>query len=153
MIKAILPALVVALLAPGAAVYASAQDGAPAPEPQAALADEALLLEDMPVVFTAAKKEQLASEAPSSITVTTAEDIRRSGANSIPEALRFVVGLDVFQETATSWLVNARLAQTLKAGDLELAVSVFNLFDERHQEYIDSPVVGRRVSVSAHYRY
>jgi len=70
--------------------------------------EESLLFESIPVVFTAAKKEQLATEAPSSITVITAEDIRRSGADSIPDVLRQVVGLDVFEPTASQWEVNAR---------------------------------------------
>lgn len=71
-------------------------------------ASEALLFEAIPMVITASKKEQLATQAPASVTVVTEEDIRRSGAMSIPDVLRRVVGLDVEELTASDWGVNAR---------------------------------------------
>jgi iron complex outermembrane receptor protein len=51
-------------------------------------------------VVTAAKKAQPISEAPAAVTVITEEDIRQSGAFSIPEILRVAAGLDVVTLTA-----------------------------------------------------
>ncbi|WP_061937330.1 TonB-dependent siderophore receptor [Aureimonas sp. AU22] len=48
-----------------------------------------------PVTVSATGKPQRASEAPTSIKILTADDIRRSGATDIPSILRFVPGLDV----------------------------------------------------------
>ncbi|MBB3953002.1 TonB-dependent receptor plug domain-containing protein [Aureimonas jatrophae] len=48
-----------------------------------------------PVTVSATGKPQRASEAPASIDIVTAEDIRRSGATDLPSVLRFVPGLDV----------------------------------------------------------
>jgi outer membrane receptor for ferrienterochelin and colicin len=69
---------------------------------------EMLLFEQIPTVVTAARKEQLATQAPMSMTVITREEIRASGAIAIPDVLRMVPGLDVMQPTATDWEVNAR---------------------------------------------
>ena len=59
-------------------------------------------------VTSASKKEQRADEVASAIFVLTQEDIRRSGATSIPEVLRLVPGLNVSQATPNSWAVTAR---------------------------------------------
>lgn len=48
-----------------------------------------------PVTTSATGKPQRASDAPADITIVTQEDIRRSGALSIPDALQFVPGVDV----------------------------------------------------------
>ena len=40
-------------------------------------------------------KPQKASEAPANLTIITQDDIRRSGANNIPDILQFVAGIDV----------------------------------------------------------
>src|SRR5262249_52620237 len=44
----------------------------------------------------------------SAIHVITADDIRRSGASSIPEALRLADNLDVAQKNAHDWAISAR---------------------------------------------
>ncbi|UCD85427.1 MAG: TonB-dependent receptor, partial [Deltaproteobacteria bacterium] len=51
-------------------------------------------------VVSASKRLQRIEEAPATITVITAEDIRQSGLTSIPEILRQVAGLDVVTLTA-----------------------------------------------------
>jgi iron complex outermembrane receptor protein len=48
------------------------------------------------------------SETPAAISIVTADDIRRSGAASIPEALRQVPGLEVAREDSSEWAVSAR---------------------------------------------
>src|SRR3982074_679258 len=47
-------------------------------------------------------------EAPSAIQVITQEDIRRSGATSIPEALRLADNLQVAQKNSHDWAISAR---------------------------------------------
>jgi iron complex outermembrane receptor protein len=59
-------------------------------------------------VVTAAKKVQKISEAPAAMYVITDEDIRQSGATTIPDVLRMVPGLDVMEITASDFVVNAR---------------------------------------------
>lgn len=66
-----------------------------------------LSLEDMlnVTVTSASKVEQSIWEAPNSITVITAEDIRRSGSRTIPEALRMAPGVLVTQISGNNWVV------------------------------------------------
>jgi len=59
-------------------------------------------------VVSAARKEQRISQAPASITVITEDDIKFSGAITIPDVLRMVPGLDVMAITASDMVVNAR---------------------------------------------
>ena len=79
-----------------------------AQEKQSGLA--ALSMEDLMniQVTSASKKQQKLSDVPSAIFVITQEDIRRSGAMSIPDLLRMVPGLDVAQINANTWAVSAR---------------------------------------------
>ena len=48
-----------------------------------------------PVTTSATGKPQRASEVPANMEIITADDIRRSGADNIPDILQFVAGLDV----------------------------------------------------------
>jgi len=59
-------------------------------------------------VTTVGKKEQTLSTAPAAVYVITQEDIRRSGATSIPEALRLAPGVEVAQIAADAWAVSIR---------------------------------------------
>lgn len=59
-------------------------------------------------VTSASKKETKLGDSPTAISVLTAEDIRRSGATSIPEALRLVPGLSVARINANEWAISAR---------------------------------------------
>jgi len=59
-------------------------------------------------VTTVAKKSQKVSEAAAAVFVITQEDIRRSGATSIPEVLRMVPGLQVARSDSNDWAVSAR---------------------------------------------
>ncbi len=51
---------------------------------------------------------QTVSQTPAAVSVVTADDIRRSGARNIPEALRLVPGMDVAQIDAAQWAVSVR---------------------------------------------
>jgi iron complex outermembrane receptor protein len=59
-------------------------------------------------VSSVGRKAQELSKAPAAVFVLTAEDIRRSGATSIPEALEWVPGLTVSRLDGRSWSVSAR---------------------------------------------
>jgi iron complex outermembrane receptor protein len=59
-------------------------------------------------VTSVSKREEKASEAAAALFVITAEDIRRSGATSIPEVLRMAPGVQVARSTSTGWAVSAR---------------------------------------------
>jgi iron complex outermembrane recepter protein len=59
-------------------------------------------------VTSVGRKAQELSKAPAAVFVLTAEDIRRSGATSIPEALQWVPGLTVLSLDGRSWVVSAR---------------------------------------------
>jgi iron complex outermembrane receptor protein len=59
-------------------------------------------------VTSASKKEQKLSEVPAAVFVITQEDIRRSGATSIPDLLRMVPGMDVAQINANTWAISSR---------------------------------------------
>ncbi|UCD58022.1 MAG: TonB-dependent receptor [Candidatus Hydrogenedentota bacterium] len=69
---------------------------------------ELLFFEEVPIVISAAKREQPITESPSSISIITAEDIRRSGATSIADLLRRVPGLDVLRVTPSDAQISAR---------------------------------------------
>ena len=59
-------------------------------------------------VTSVSKKETRLGDAPTAITVITAEDIRRLGITSIPEALRLVPGFDVARIDGSHWAISAR---------------------------------------------
>ena len=59
-------------------------------------------------VTSVSKREEDFSKAPSAIFVLNQEDLRRSGANTIPEALRMVPGLQVAQIDSSTWAITAR---------------------------------------------
>ncbi|MCL4853998.1 MAG: TonB-dependent receptor plug domain-containing protein, partial [Bryobacteraceae bacterium] len=64
-------------------------------------------------VTSVGRKAQQLSRAPAAVYVLSAEEIRRSGATSIPEALRWVPGLTVSRLDGRSWVVSARGAGRL----------------------------------------
>lgn len=59
-------------------------------------------------VTSVSKKAEKASEAAAAIFVVTDEDIKRSGATSIPEALRIVPGLHVARTGTYQWALSSR---------------------------------------------
>src|SRR5438094_5648702 len=59
-------------------------------------------------VTSVAKRTQKVADAAAAIFVITQEDIRRSGAASIPEALRMVPGLQVARIDENKWAIGSR---------------------------------------------
>lgn len=64
-------------------------------------------LMDLEVTSVSRQPEKLSGTA-SAIQVITGDDIRRSGASSLPEALRLATNLQVAQKGAQGWAVSAR---------------------------------------------
>ena len=59
-------------------------------------------------VTSVSRRPEKVSETASAIQVITQEDIRRSGATSIPEALRLASNLEVAQVDSHQWAISAR---------------------------------------------
>ncbi len=59
-------------------------------------------------VTSVSKKAQSLNDAPAAVFVISNEDIKRSGATSIPDALRLAPGLDVAKIDANKWAVSSR---------------------------------------------
>jgi iron complex outermembrane receptor protein len=84
-------------------------------------------------VTSVSKKEQKMSQVAAAIFVITQEDIRCSGATSIPDLLRMVPGLDVAQVDANTWAISAR------GFNLQFASKLLVLIDGRA---VYSPLFG-----------
>jgi outer membrane cobalamin receptor len=54
------------------------------------------------------KRAEPLSDAAASVFVITADDIRRAGATTLPEALRLAPGLQVSRDSATGYVISAR---------------------------------------------
>jgi len=59
-------------------------------------------------VTSVAKEPQHYGQAPAAIDVITGDEIQRSGASSIPEALRLADNLNVAQKSSQGWAISAR---------------------------------------------
>ena len=70
--------------------------------------EELQWLSEENVVFTASRHEQKVSETASAVYIITQEDIRRSGANCIPELLRMAPGVNVARIDANKWAISMR---------------------------------------------
>ena len=66
--------------------------------------DELMNLE----VTSVSRRPQSLSSAPAAVFVITQSDIRRSGANTLPDALRMAPGVNVAQIDGNKWAVTAR---------------------------------------------
>ena len=69
-------------------------------------------------VTSVSKAPEPYGEAPAAIEVITSDDIRRSGASSIPEALRLADNLEVAQKNSHDWGISARGFNTALANKL-----------------------------------
>ena len=59
-------------------------------------------------VTSVSKMKQRRGDAAAAIAVLTNDDLRRSGATTLPEALRLVPGMDIASVNASEWAVSAR---------------------------------------------
>jgi len=85
--KLLMPALVICSLIP-ASVYAVSEG----PVGSAQMNDEVLLFQDIPSVYSASKYEQKVTEAPSSISIVTADEIRKYHYRTLADILRSLRG-------------------------------------------------------------
>lgn len=80
-------------------------------------------------VISAAKRPQKLADAAAAIYVLTGDDIRRSGANSVPEVLRLVPGMQVARLNNGAWAISARGSASSVANKLLVLVdgrSIYN---------------------------
>ena len=73
-------------------------------------------------VTSVSKQPEPYGRAPAAIQVITHDEIRRSGASSIPEALRLADNLDVAQQNSHDWAISARGFNTALANKLLVLV-------------------------------
>jgi len=59
-------------------------------------------------ITSVSKKEQRLGDAPAAVFVLSNDDIRRSGATTLPDALRLVPGMQVAALDSSTWAVSAR---------------------------------------------
>src|SRR5437879_10295280 len=69
-------------------------------------------------VMSVSRRPERLFETPSAIQVITQDDIRRSGATSVPEALRLASNLQVAQVDARQWAISARGLNSTTANKL-----------------------------------
>jgi iron complex outermembrane recepter protein len=101
------------------------------------------LEELLSVQFTeVSRKEQSAMNVPSAIYVLNAEQIKRSGATNIPEALRLVPGVHVGRVSGSQYAISIRSANTLTSDQILVMIDgreVFNrLFNGTYWDSIDT---------------
>ncbi|HEX5057357.1 MAG TPA: TonB-dependent receptor [Gammaproteobacteria bacterium] len=80
-------------------------------------------------ITSLSKKTESATRVPAAVYVLTAEDIRRSGVTSIPEALRLVPGMDVARVDANKWAVSSRGFNSRSANKLLVMVDGRTIYD------------------------
>ena len=101
----------VLLVACGILLLASHDSAAQTRDPRASIGDLKRLsveqLIDVEVTSVSRAEERLAGAA-AAVTVVTNEDIRRSGATTVPEALRLVPGIHVARQTSNTWAISSR---------------------------------------------
>ncbi len=69
-------------------------------------------------VTSVSRTAETLSSAAAAISVVTNEDIRRSGATTIPEALRGVPGLHVARRNSNSWAMSSRAFSSINTEKL-----------------------------------
>ena len=79
-------------------------------------------------VTSVGRKAQQLSKAPAAVYVLTADDIRRTGATSIPEALEWVPGLTVQHVDGRLWSISARGAARVYADKMLLMIDGRSLY-------------------------
>jgi len=93
----------IATIAALAAFAANAQTGKPSDLAELSLEE----LADLEITSVSRRAERL-SDAPASVFVITGDDIRRSGATSLPEALRLAPNLEVARVDSRQYAISAR---------------------------------------------
>ena len=101
--KTALLSLILAMIFTGP--VSSAQTPAPGPVQPA---DETVLFEDIPMVYSASRMEESILEAPAAMSVINSKNLRDWGIVDVPDAFRRVPGMDVIAFDGRTWGVSAR---------------------------------------------
>ena len=80
-------------------------------------------------VTSVSKKPEEFFDAPAALYVITSEEIRRSGARVLPEALRLSPGLDVAQIDASKWAISSRGFNERLANKLLVMIDGRSVYD------------------------
>jgi iron complex outermembrane recepter protein len=126
------PAFAQPQTAPAQDINEDKNDFTPAGVPEEKLTDIDLINLDVPevdVVETAARRKQRVKDLPYAVSIVTAEDIRRSGARSVPDALRLVPGMDVADLSWAHSAVSARGFHGLTADQVLVLMDGRQMFD------------------------
>lgn len=121
-----------ATTAPTATPPTTAPSGTEAPPAQRAqreIQDIELLELEVPIVVTAGRIAQPVNTVPYAMSVITQEDIRRSGARSVPDALRLVPGVDVAELSYGNYAVSPRGFQGFYSNKVLVLVDGRQIFD------------------------
>jgi outer membrane receptor protein involved in Fe transport len=76
----------------------------PTSEPAQTFGEEAMLLGETPIVYSAAKYEQKITEAPAAVTIITADQIRKYGYRSLHQVLQSVPGFFISNDRLYDYL-------------------------------------------------
>jgi iron complex outermembrane receptor protein len=88
--------------------FAAAQDSGRSPSDESLTELSLEELMSLEVEVTSTRKSERVEDVPAAVYVLTAEDLRRSGASSIPEALRMVPGMQVARLDSNRWAISIR---------------------------------------------
>ena len=102
--------LALSLVTTGRAIAQQVDTLAPEPDSASTTVLKKLSVEELMnvVVTSVSRRAEPLSHAASAIQVVTQDDIRRSGATSLPEALRLASNLQVAQIDSRQWAISAR---------------------------------------------
>lgn len=84
-------------------MFAHAQSELTTELPPAATSDESIIFQDIPSVYSASKYEQKVTEAPSSVTIITADEIQKYGYRTLADILQSVNGFFVTNDRNYSY--------------------------------------------------
>lgn len=79
-------------------------------------------------VYSAGKKEEQLFTVPTAIDVLTGEEVSRSGATSIGEALRLAAGLHVARDEVGSWAISARGFSSEQGNKMQVVIDGRNVY-------------------------
>jgi iron complex outermembrane recepter protein len=79
-------------------------------------------------VTTASRQPERWWSAPNGIDVVTGDDIRRAGAQNLPDAIRLATGVQVGRPSARSWAISIRGMDVLAANKISVVMDGRSLF-------------------------
>jgi iron complex outermembrane receptor protein len=110
------------------ALLANSQTGTQAPRSEVILKRLSLQQLTEVHVISVSRREERATDAAAAISVITAEDIRRSGATNLVEALRMANGVAVARGSGSSWAVSARGFNISSANKMQVMIDGRNAY-------------------------